>query len=229
MHVCICLCLSVLKSHLKRAWIGRLKQLYRLCERRFVRTYEFRHHQSVADALNSRGHGRLIGDSNPSQYTLRQHVPHSGILFISRILCSQHFKRILSYCVPPSAFCSSLKSTVPCFRRVGGQFFFSWEFICLIFCQLREMFPSTCGFSQQFYNSHPDLRHPIESLHSQHQPSHLIKIDLFNSAGTSDWFGAGRRGSATAEHSCDLSTLWLCSFAFEAVPECGGVPGSQLD
>ncbi len=33
--------LSVLKSHFAPACIGVYKQLYRLCERRFVRTYEF--------------------------------------------------------------------------------------------------------------------------------------------------------------------------------------------
>jgi hypothetical protein len=36
------------------------------------------------------------------------------------------------------------------------------------------MFPSTCGFLPQFYHSHPDLRHPTASLHSQHQPGHLF-------------------------------------------------------
>ncbi len=45
------------------------------------------------------------------------------------------------------------------------------------------MFPSTCGFLPQFYNSHPDFRHPIASLHSEHQPGHL-----FGTSGYHDGF-----------------------------------------
>ena len=33
---------------------------------------------------------------------------------------------------------------------------------------------STCGFPPQFYNSHPALRQPIATLHSQRQPGHLF-------------------------------------------------------
>jgi hypothetical protein len=44
--------LSVLKSHFKRACIEGFKQLYRLCERRFVRTIDLQNGFSLSQAVN---------------------------------------------------------------------------------------------------------------------------------------------------------------------------------
>jgi hypothetical protein len=44
--------LSVLKSHFARACIGLYKQLYRLCERRFVRTFDLQKGFSLSEAVN---------------------------------------------------------------------------------------------------------------------------------------------------------------------------------
>ena len=44
--------LSVLKSHFARACIGVYKQLYRLCERRFVRTFDLQKGFSLSEAAN---------------------------------------------------------------------------------------------------------------------------------------------------------------------------------
>ena len=44
--------LSVLKSHFNRACIGLFKQLYRLCERRFVRTFDLQKGFSFSEAVN---------------------------------------------------------------------------------------------------------------------------------------------------------------------------------
>ncbi len=44
--------LSVLKSHFNRACIGPFKQLYRLCERRFVCTIDLQKVLSLSEAVN---------------------------------------------------------------------------------------------------------------------------------------------------------------------------------
>ncbi len=49
--------LSVLKSHLAPACIGVFQQLYCLCERRFVRTFDLQKGFSLSEAVND-GSGR---------------------------------------------------------------------------------------------------------------------------------------------------------------------------
>jgi hypothetical protein len=56
------------------------------------------------------------------------------------------------------------------------------------------MFPSTCGFSPQLYNSSPALRHPIASLHSQHQPSHLFSTSGYGFNGQQSYDALHRLG-----------------------------------
>ncbi len=87
--------------------------------------------------------------------------------------------------MPPAILFSSFIINSTKFSPGGPifSFFCVGKFVCLVFCQLREMFPSTCGFPMQFYNSHPNVRQPIASLHCQRQPGHLISTSGYGFDG----------------------------------------------
>jgi hypothetical protein len=63
------------------------------------------------------------------------------------------------------------------------------------------MFPSTCGFPQQFYNNHPDLRQPIATQHSQRQPDHLFSTSGYG-------FGAMMRCTARLDFAAAANTTF---------------------
>ncbi len=119
-----------------------------------------------------------------------------GILFMYRILCSQYFK---TYSLVLRATCSFIFLLYNQHHWVfagWANFFFllCWEFCLPGFLPIREMFPSTCRFPMQFYNSHPNVRQTIATLHSQHQPGHLFSTSGYGFDGQRSYDALYRPG-----------------------------------